>query len=51
MEEAVKAAEAGVDAVVVQGVEAGGHIIGTVRKAGLISLYLLRVEPLELKLH
>lgn len=30
MEEAVKAAEAGVDAIIAQGTEAGGHVIGQV---------------------
>jgi NAD(P)H-dependent flavin oxidoreductase YrpB (nitropropane dioxygenase family) len=30
VEAAKKAAEAGVDAVIVQGVEAGGHVIGQV---------------------
>lgn len=42
--EAVTAASAGVDAVIVQGVEAGGHVTG---KEGLISLLPAVVESLK----
>lgn len=44
VKEAEKAAAAGVDAVIVQGVEAGGHVIGRV---GLLSLLPLVVESLK----
>jgi NAD(P)H-dependent flavin oxidoreductase YrpB (nitropropane dioxygenase family) len=36
--EAMKAAEAGVDAIIAQGVEAGGHVQGLVKIASQLKL-------------
>ena len=44
--EAVAAAEAGVDAVIAQGVEAGGHVLGTTSLAVIVPAIVEAVRPL-----
>lgn len=44
VEEALKAAEAGADAIIAQGVEAGGHVIGRV---GLLTLLPLIADAVK----
>ena len=46
VEEAVACAEAGVDAIVAQGVEAGGHVRGTVSLAVLVPAVVEAVRPI-----
>ncbi|TMA56822.1 MAG: nitronate monooxygenase, partial [Deltaproteobacteria bacterium] len=46
VEEAVACAEAGVDAIVAQGVEAGGHVRGTVSLSVLVPAVVEAVRPI-----
>jgi len=46
VDEAIDAARAGVDAVIAQGVEAGGHVRGTTPLAELVSAVVAAVKPL-----
>ena len=45
VEEAVKAAEVGVDAIIAQGVEAGGHVKGTTSLSALVPAIVEAVSP------
>jgi Nitronate monooxygenase len=45
VEEAVTAAEAGVDAIIAQGVEAGGHVKGTTSLSALVPAIVEAVSP------
>ena len=45
--EAMKAAEAGVDAIIAQGVEAGGHVQGLVKNSFSIEIPIINLEILK----